>query len=497
MATRVNPDLVDGGAALEVIDYVVDLDRAVQSKDISLAQLCDKRFNEVGREAGLGFDKKTKQYHAWPAADSKAITELQLDTDNEVPVPDRSVTFQSAGRAWAAFQDALRLIASDDVVFDLPNSFLWDIFDEMVYQITVVYKKRMTRRKEIRVDWSVQNVIETLEKFVEKIGIDDELQQVQSGSLQPEALLAPSKHHMQVAAGLFAIIALMRIDVLLGDFEGALRRLERLGIPLLGRRYFTGENIEGGAAAHISLYFHVGFCYLMLRRYVDAASFFRTCIMAKSYRRYSERTQTDAAYLYNVASILGGFGAEDVSNTVDERQRATFEDDVRELAAGQHDRFREVFSRSAPRFLSIPIGGSYGEGAADEAFDMQTKAFMREVMQLMDIIAIRSYFHVYRTISTQKIDALLQSNASQEHVDGHAALIAMKHKSKQLVHDGQSCNLLAGTYKSTAQVELAIEGDSVQLVPVNFGVPLEIRLANSIAEFSADSRERISTDRLS
>lgn len=63
--------------------------------------------------------------------------------------------------------------------------------------------------------------------------------------------------------GYFSILGLLRVHVLLGDYTLALQMLD--GIDLNKKALFTRVT-----AAHVSVYYYVGFSYLMLGRYPDA-----------------------------------------------------------------------------------------------------------------------------------------------------------------------------------------------------------------------------------
>lgn len=501
MTTRQNPDL-DKGANEEVIDYILKLDRAIKSGDAavdedSLQFLYERRFRQLTDELKYGYDSNGKVFRSWPWIDDpkiQALTHLHPKTLAlysfqccKFLFTDKHAVALSATRAWDTFCSMVDVLLAPAEVrptaASYSNGIMWDIFDEMVFQLSQVYQKRLNKKKDVQKVWNVATVCEKLQTVVEQAGTLEDLKQVASGVIPPSILLSPTNNHQRSAAGLFSIITLMRVDVLLGDFQGALRRLEPLSVPIFGRRYFGGEGVEGAAPAHIALYYHIGFCYLMLRRYEDAANNFRVCLAVKAKsRRYSDKVQAEAASLYSIVCILANIPMEDVGGLIDDRLRANFEDEVRQLAAGQHEKFREVFSRTSPKFLTIPIAGTFADNTVQEGKEVQTRMFMREVMQHIHIIALRGYFHVYRTISTEKIDSLLSAHDDGEKIDGHAVLLSMKHKSKQLVHDGKSANLLAGTYRASASVALAIDGDSVQLIALGADSTIEEKYVRRIED---------------
>ena len=67
--------------------------------------------------------------------------------------------------------------------------------------------------------------------------------------------------------GYFSIIGLLRVHSLLGDFTLALKVMEN--VELNQKSPFTRVT-----ACHVTTYYYVGFCYIMLRRYPDATRAF-------------------------------------------------------------------------------------------------------------------------------------------------------------------------------------------------------------------------------
>lgn len=67
--------------------------------------------------------------------------------------------------------------------------------------------------------------------------------------------------------GYFSIIGLLRVHTLLGDYTLALKVMDN--IELSQKAFFTRVT-----ACHVATYYYVGFCYMALRRYPDAARTF-------------------------------------------------------------------------------------------------------------------------------------------------------------------------------------------------------------------------------
>ena len=93
--------------------------------------------------------------------------------------------------------------------------------------------------------------------------------------------------------GYFSIIGLLRVHSLLGDFTLALKVMEN--VELNQKSPFTRVT-----ACHVTTYYYVGFCYIMLRRYPDATRAFISILnFILRMRQYHTRS-----YQYDQVLIL-------------------------------------------------------------------------------------------------------------------------------------------------------------------------------------------------
>merc|ERR1719393_937773 len=68
--------------------------------------------------------------------------------------------------------------------------------------------------------------------------------------------------------GYFALMQLLRMHSLLGDYRLAMQTIERIDFHVEVPLFYSIP------ACHVTLYYYMGFAYLMLRRYVDAINTF-------------------------------------------------------------------------------------------------------------------------------------------------------------------------------------------------------------------------------
>ena len=87
------------------------------------------------------------------------------------------------------------------------------------------------------------------------------------------------------------------------------------------------------------------------------------------------------------------------------------EEDLQLLAAGDVDRYRDIFSRAAPKFFTaVDDKSSFTDGVAGaEAREAQLRVFMRAVQQTLPVLRLRGYLRVYSTAPHKKIADLLSA----------------------------------------------------------------------------------------
>merc|ERR1711916_318591 len=101
-------------------------------------------------------------------------------------------------------------------------------------------------------------------------------------------------------------------------------------------------------------------------------------------RKFVESMQTQVASLLLVAGTLGDLPPQDFAVPVVDRQRASQDDDAVLLAQGDVDRFREVFLKACPKFITATDGAGDASGAGEtgqEAKELQLRMFLRMVRQ--------------------------------------------------------------------------------------------------------------------
>ena len=465
-----NPD-IEGDVPDEVTQFLTDLNRALLAKDqVEAHALYETQYPQLTHTF---FTNKAPRgqvlpFRTWP--NLKFVKQCFTHPTTELLYQmlfarhlftDRNVSANVRIKSWETFSELFQVLMEPNPAVDLPNGWLWDILDEYMFQLQTHHNRRLRNESNFPSGvWNISAVTEKLAEIVKKSDVLNVLKQVSTGKMQPADFFVSDKDHVRRTLGLFAIITQMRLSVAVGDYNGALAAIEPLQV------FTTGRLITQRAApAHVALFYNLGFSYLMLRRYTDAASTLKLAMSVKAVNRtYVDALQAQVVSLMSISATLGCLPSEDFSAFLTEKARSMQEDDAQLLGQGDLDRFRDVFLKACPKFISIvdPNSTTYQEFTGQEGKELQLRVFMRAVQQQVDALRLRGYLRVYSTINGSKIESLMGSSATPH--SAYAHLACLKRKSVERVHDGSSSDPLSGSLKSTAAIDFVVNMDKVSVI---------------------------------
>ncbi|BGP37869.1 hypothetical protein JCM10450v2_001805 [Rhodotorula kratochvilovae] len=313
----------------------------------------------------------------------------------------------------------------------LPIDWIYNIIDEFVYQYTsfTLWRAKVDGKtdeeKAILAEsgqvWSCYSVLNVLYSLIQKSKIQDQLAASQKGedveAAAGEYGSIPLYHHL----GYFSILGLVRVHVLLGDYTLALSMLD--GIDLNKKALFTRVT-----AAHVAVYYYVGFAYLMLGRYPDAIRAFSHILFfvlrLKHFQRGSQFDQINktADRMYALLAICQALCPTKVDEGIATAMKDKFGDAHARLvrgAAGRADQlaaFAELFAHGAPRFIS-PNPPPYeaesdavlaAYAALPDASAHQQQLFLAAVEPQLANATLRSFLRLYTTLGTDKLAKFLE-----------------------------------------------------------------------------------------
>lgn len=376
--------------------------------------------------------------------------------------------------SWENYCELFNLFLEDRMVrYDLPASWLWDMTDEYVYQFETwcQYRARLKSKLPDEIEylrdndhiWNVQSVLSYLHALVNKSNIIPWL--LQDG--QPIGSSDPEEKTFDISTrstyryiGYFSIIGLLRVNTLLGDYRLALMVLQPLNFDV-SSALFTHVT-----ACHTSVYYYMGFCYIMLRRYEDAVRVFSSTVNhisrikhhhTRSYQYEQINKRTDQ--MMSLLALCLALRPQHVDESVYAFVREKAGDRLTRMRQGEVLAFEDLFNYASPKFIS-PSPPNYDITADTnmEAPRLQSRLFMAEVKQQLLLPDIRSYLKLYTTIEISKLAQLMDV----EPTTFRSYLHALKHKSYALIGSFDDPPL-AGRYVTSCDVGFHVERGVVHI----------------------------------
>lgn len=364
------------------------------------------------------------------------------------------------------FNFLLNAPSPDAINLALPNQWIWDMVDEFIYQYQSFsqYRSKLSNKSQEELVvlrnnpqvWNTVNVLNILNSLVSKSNVVRSVERERSGAAEPERTFA--SHPIYRMIGYFSLIGLLRVHCILGNYPTAIRALGP--IELSGKGPHTQVT-----ACFVTLYYYVGFSYMMMRRYTDAVKTFQSVLLyvsrTKQYvqRSYQfEQIQKNVDQIYGLLAICLSLSPQRVDENIHAVLRDKYADKQTRMQRGDDQSlpsFEEIFTFCCPKFINAAAPNfalvledpvqypplNYNQ----EALRLQTKLFLQEVQQQLQNATIRSYLKLYTTIGTEKLAEFLEEKDEKAF---KALLLCFKHKSRSL--QWQSGPLLSGelTYQS-------------------------------------------------
>jgi translation initiation factor 3 subunit L len=452
-----------------------------------LRQIKEQNVYEIHSVYENSFNKLTERYFKsspWPHVDNiRTLVDPERDAIFLILYKELyyrhiysklAPTVEHRFESWHNYRDLFDFLLNADspaqVELNLPNQWLWDIIDEFIYQFQSFsqYRSKLKNKSQDELSllkahpevWNVRSVIAYLQALISKSKIISTLDREKQGE-HVEDGQDFSAHPVFKMLGYFSIIGLLRVHCLLGDYYLGLKSLEPIDLNKKG--LYTRVT-----ACHITLYYYMGFAYLMMRRYVDAIKSFSNILLyisrTKQYHTRSyqyEQILKKNEQMYALLAIAVSLCPQRIDENVHTVLRDKYSDKMVRMQRGDDAVFEELFSYACPKFI-IAAAPNYDEDPPinynQEALRLQLKLFQNEVRQQSLLPTIRSYLKLYSTISTSKLAGFLDVN--EETLRTH--LLCFKHKTRNLIGSGGSP--LNGKWASSSDVDFYIDKDMIHIV---------------------------------
>jgi len=351
----------------------------------------------------------------------------------------------------------------------LPPQWLWDVLDEFVYHYQKYCYERSRLIKKHKTDkasqeikhfeenpkvWQTTRVLDYLHQLVRYTKIEEYLADKKGGtgySYSDEGIRY---------LGYFAIMQLLRMHSLLGDYHLALQTVQHIDIDEEVPLFYTIP------ACHVTLYYYMGFAYLMMRRYTDAIRTFSDILVflsktsgvnSLSYQYEAMRKKQDQ--MYTLLMIALGLSPRPIDESLEKQISEKSVEQQARLQRGEDLVYQTLFEAAAPKFVSPtpPDFEDLSDFAHDEAHQQQLQPFLQEMRQQQLLPRIGSYMKLYTAIKMSKLAQLCDMEPSAL----RDQLMCVMHKTSQKVRSKGAP--LDGGMQLCSEVEFYLDGDMVHI----------------------------------
>ncbi|KAI0761861.1 eukaryotic translation initiation factor 3 subunit 6 [Irpex lacteus] len=461
----------------------------------------DNNLAEITVAYESGWNRLTDKFYAkteWPEAETIA----PLVNDDQIFLilyrelyyrhvysrlqPDIDDRFHSYENSCELFNYLLN--SDGPVPLELPEQWLWDIIDEFIYQFQsfCVWRSKVKSKTDeelmLLVDgsqvWSSYSVLNVLYSLIQKSRINEHIAALQQGKSKDEINEIVGEYGSRPLyrmLGYFSLIGLLRVHSLLGDFTLALKVME--SVELNQKSPFTRVT-----ACHVTTYYYVGFCYIMLQRYPDAIRAFVSILNfilrmrqyhTRSYQYDQINKTADRMYaLFAICNALSPSRVDDnILNVVKER----YGEQLSKMSRGEEGlpAFEELFLYACPKFITAnpppyedtDLLQTYIEDPPLEPAQRHLGLFLNDVRAKLPVPTLRSFLKLYTSLDASKLANFLDAD-EEEMVQ---QLMVMKTASRSISRVENEKGLLGGQTISTSDLDFVIDVNMVNIAESTVG----------------------------
>lgn len=381
-------------------------------------------------------------------------------------------SLQQRVASWSNYSHLFSLVLNGSLNLQLPNQWLWEMVDEFTYQMQSfchfkckVHSKsdnELEQLKQHQSDgvWKVDSVLRYLEALRYHSDIINVLEDDYHGrnSFTVNEGYNRETSNVRTTLGYFSLVGLMKLYVLLGDYESALQAID----PLDLNRNGLFARVPGANATTL---YYAGFSYLMLQRYTDAIRTFnnllvgvaRTKGMARSTITYEQMLRLNEQALALLAICLSICPNEHmVDETPLSQVKERHGDKMAKMAQGDGDAFEDVFASACPNFISAsePNLDDRNANLSQDAYLQQLRRFLNEIQTQQSLPLLRSYLRLFTSVRLPKLANMLETDAETL----REQLYKLQERSTALEHPGGR-SPIQGQRKNISSITIEIDGE--------------------------------------
>eukprot|EP01095_Lingulamoeba_sp_RSL-Kostka_P001472 TRINITY_DN12054_c0_g1_i1.p1 TRINITY_DN12054_c0_g1~~TRINITY_DN12054_c0_g1_i1.p1 ORF type:complete len:520 (-),score=120.21 TRINITY_DN12054_c0_g1_i1:241-1800(-) len=435
-------------------------------------QLQENGVFEINTIYETTFNKLTDRFYKnspWP--DVETILPLANDDNlfkllykelyyRQIYAKVKPITLQHRIDSWNNYCELFDLFLDEPLENSLPVNWLWGMVDEYIYQFQSFCRYRWANQNRSQNDlnilsesshvWNIETVMRYLYRFIEK---SDIVQKLEQGNVYFNH--SENSHDLYKMLGYFSIIGLLRINCLLADYHQALKIIQPIDLSNKKNGLFTAV-----IACYISLYYHTGFAYMVMRRYSDAIRTFSQILLHISRteqlidRSYQyDQVSKHRDQMYNLLLICLSLHPQRIDDSLRSKLKEKTGDKYAKLQKGNIGTFGDVFSFACPRFINpaIPDYNNLEKYANQtKPLQLQLSLFKDEIKQQSLLPVIKSYLKLYSSIPISKLSTFLEVDEEEL----RTALLSVKYKTSTTMKTNK-------TYSS--EIDFYIDGDMIYI----------------------------------
>jgi len=382
-----------------------------------------------------------------------------------------SVTRPSARdriEGWHVYRELFdELLHPDAQSFYIFPEWAFEILNEFVYQFqgycqlrsSLAAKKAQQETAKHHVSENIQIIQEHPDVWSVEVVLSYLHSLIKMG-LSPNA--APAFLHL----AFFASVTLSRLECLLCDYNASLRALTpvytRTDIVIAladDNKKSPLELVNSVFSARLSMVYHMGVSYFMLRRYKDAIRVLgELCSFMQRGFKTGQLRKLHGGELFNkqydrmlaLLAILTHIcpNTSSLEDNVAKVLRDKYVSQLNKIDAGEEG-YEDLFVFGCPKFVSPAMPDFTTGGQHHDAYKSQVKQFMNEMAPQQELRKLRSYMKLYTSINVSK----LASFNDKDEEEFCAVLNSLKHRMHQVENGGVAGSApIDGTVQSAMDI---------------------------------------------
>ncbi|KAG1667471.1 hypothetical protein FOA52_012226 [Chlamydomonas sp. UWO 241] len=377
--------------------------------------------------------------------------------------------------SWDNYCDLFGLLLHSNVNMQLPNQWIWDMIDEFIYQFQSFcqYRSKVSQKSpeelellkkcEVKKVWNVLEVLNVLQALVDKSGIVAEMEADGGAALFASDGYLPNQSNVLRMLGYYSLVGLLRVHTLIGDYQGALKAIYPINLNESVNLF--APKIAG---CNIALFYYGGFCYLMQRRYMDAARVFNSVLMyinrVKQYHTRSAQYEqilkkNEQMYaLLAITAALSPAAQKLLDENVMTQLRERNAEKIANMEHGNVGTFDELFSYACPKFITPapPPFDNPSVNTSQAAYRTQLNLFLAEVRSQQTLPLLKQYLQLYSSISLSKLSSLMDIEQGLLRTQ----LACLKNKTYNLRWNA-GADATSGTFVAACDIDFYLDVDPI------------------------------------